>query len=162
MEEKKIKKKKLTLTASPKRPLTVPRFPQSNRKKSVIIEKKTGKFSNRSSFVNRPYNKNTNFRGKTFSTSEKTPFSKLKQTPSRSNDYEKRKLAEQRATKRLKDDSTSKDSKGKIINIRNTLGSTVCTAKGARGHRLNKAKPCLYSICKILLNIFITVKKIHI
>ena len=41
---------------------------------SVIIEKKTGKFSNRSSFVNKSYNKNTNFRGKTFSTLEKTPF----------------------------------------------------------------------------------------
>ena len=40
MEEKKIKKKKLTLTASPKKPLNVPRFSQNNQKKSVIIEKK--------------------------------------------------------------------------------------------------------------------------
>ena len=122
------KKTKLTISGNTKKPIKNIELARNQNKNSVIIEKKTGKFSNRSSFVNRPYNKNTNFRGKTFSTSEKTPFSKLKQTPSRSNDYEKRKLAEQRATKRLKDDSTSKDSKGKIGSKKRELKLTVSRA----------------------------------
>ena len=43
MEEKKRKKKKLTLTASLTKPLNVPRFSQSGKKKSVVIEKKPPK-----------------------------------------------------------------------------------------------------------------------
>ena len=122
------KKTKLTISGNTKKPIKNIELARNQNKNSVIIEKKTGKFSNRSSFVNKPYNKNTNFRGKPFSTSEKTPFSKLKQSPSRSNDYEKRKLAEQRATRRLKDDSTSKDSKGKIGSKKRELKLTVSRA----------------------------------
>ena len=122
------KKTKLTISGNTKKPIKNIELARNQNKNSVIIEKKTGKFSNRSSFVNKSYNKNTNFRGKTFSTLEKTPFSKLKPTPSRPNDYEKRKLAEQRATRRLKDDSTSKDSKGKIGSKKRELKLTVSRA----------------------------------
>ena len=38
MEEKKTKKKKLTLTATPTNPLNIPSFSQG--KKSVVVEKK--------------------------------------------------------------------------------------------------------------------------
>ena len=118
------KKTKLTISGNTKKPIKNIELARNQNKNSVIIEKKTGKFSNRSSFVNRPYNKNTNFRGKTFSTLEKTPFSKLKPTPSRPNDYEKRKLAEQRATKRLK----GEELKSRIGSKKRELKLTVTRA----------------------------------
>ena len=42
VEEK--KKKKLTLTASPKKPVNVPLYIQDRKKTSVIVEKKIHKF----------------------------------------------------------------------------------------------------------------------
>lgn len=43
MEEKKIKKKKLTLSVSSDKPLNVPNYSQSRGKTSVVIEKKPAK-----------------------------------------------------------------------------------------------------------------------
>ena len=119
------KKTKLTISGNTKKPIKNIELARNQNKNSVIIEKKTGKFSNRSPFINRSSNQKTGFKGKKFPTLEKT-FSKP--APSRSNDYEKRKLAEQRATKRLKDDSTKKDIKGKIGSKKRELKLTVSRA----------------------------------
>ena len=54
------KKTKLTISGNTKKPIKNIELARNQNKNSVIIEKKTGKFSNRSSFVNKPYNKNTN------------------------------------------------------------------------------------------------------
>jgi len=43
MEEKKIKKKKLTLSVSFNKPHNVPRYTQERGKTSVVIEKKSSK-----------------------------------------------------------------------------------------------------------------------
>ena len=119
MEEKKIKKKKLTLTASPKKPLNVPRFSQSNQKKSVIIEKKLSRSRNE----RRPFNINK-FTSK--------PYDKTKSTTSSSysakniaekRNFEIRKLAEERATKRFKN-IRDEDSKLKKNNLSKGKSST--------------------------------------
>ena len=50
MEEKKIKKKKITLTVSSKKPYNVPHYTQSSQKKSVVIEKKVSRKRNEKRF----------------------------------------------------------------------------------------------------------------
>ena len=54
----KKKKKKLTLTASPKRPVNVPLYIQDRKKTSVIVEKRVPKNRNEKKF----YNRNDNFK----------------------------------------------------------------------------------------------------
>ena len=50
MVEKIIKKKKLTLTISSKRPYNVPNYTQGGQKKSVVIEKKISRKRNERRF----------------------------------------------------------------------------------------------------------------
>ena len=88
-----------------------------NVKNSVFIEKRSSKFSSKRPFVN-----NTS---KPFIKPKGPSFPKPKPP---SNDYEKRKLAEQRATKRLKDDNEKKDIKGKTGNKRRELKLTISRA----------------------------------
>ena len=64
------KKKKLTLTASPKKPVNVPLYFQGRKKTSVIVEKKVPKARNEKKF----YNRNDNFKK---STSDIRPKSKI-------------------------------------------------------------------------------------
>jgi len=94
------KKKKLTLTASPKKPVNVPPYIQDRKKTSVIVEKRVPKGRNEKKF----YNRNDNFKKTT-----SHPYSKpktfkdtntQKTTPNRS--FEIRKIAEERATRRFK------------------------------------------------------------
>ena len=103
------KKTKLTISGSAKKSIKNIEIAKSQGKNSVIIEKQTGKFSNRGgsykSSVNKPRPSSTYNRGNPI----KTPFSS--KSSSVTNDFEKRKLAEQRATKRLKGDSDGKDKK---------------------------------------------------
>ena len=105
------KKTKLTISGNTKKSIKNIEFAKNQNKNSVIIEKKSGKFSGRG-FFNKSTNQKTGFRDKKTLTSKPPNF--FKPAPTRSNDYEKRKLAEQRATKRLRDDPASKDTKGKI------------------------------------------------
>ena len=58
MEEKKIKKKKHTLTASPTKPLNIPSFSQRSKKKSVVIEKRHSRQKNERRFFGRDANVN--------------------------------------------------------------------------------------------------------
>ena len=71
-------------------------------KNSVIIEKQTGKFTSRGgSFKSNPSKIKNNF------TSNKGTFGKpnyIPKSPPLTSDFERRKLAEQRATKRLKEE----------------------------------------------------------
>ncbi len=78
-------------------------------KNSVIIEKQTGKFTSRGgSFKSNPSKIKNNF------TSNKGTFGKpnyIPKSPPPTSDFERRKLAEQRATKRLKEENEIKNKK---------------------------------------------------
>ena len=78
-------------------------------KNSVIIEKQTGKFPGKSGTFKPIFSKS-----KTSSTFNKGKFNKSNYNvkfPSPTSDFERRKLAEQRATKRLKDENENKNKK---------------------------------------------------
>ncbi len=103
------KKTKLTITGSAKKSIKNIEIAKGQGKNSVVIEKQTGKFSSRGgsfrSSSNKPRATSTSNIG--------TPFkpSVNSKSPPITNNFEKRKLAEQRATKRLKGDSENKDRK---------------------------------------------------
>ncbi len=103
------KKTKLTISSSAKKSIKNIDIAKAQGKKSVVIEKQTGKFSStRGSFrsnANKPRITSTFNRGAPL----KPPFNP--KSPPITNDFEKRKLAEQRATKRLKGDNENKDKK---------------------------------------------------
>ncbi|MBA1337662.1 MAG: translation initiation factor IF-2 [Pelagibacterales bacterium] len=106
MEEKKIKKKKLTLSVSVKKPLDVSSYRQDKQKTSVVIEKKPQrrwgekKFQPRDNKFKKP-NQETNLTPK-------------KSAPNRTLDI--RKIAEERATKRFKSpkETDSQQKKGSL------------------------------------------------
>ncbi len=103
------KKTKLSISGSAKKSIKNIEIAKTQGKNSIVIDKQTVKIPNRGgSFRPTPTRSrqtSTFNRGTTF----KQPFnSKL---PNITNDFEKRKLAEQRATKRLKGDSENKDRK---------------------------------------------------
>ena len=106
MENKKIK---LTISGKPKKPLNNFESPKSHSRKPVSTSKPQNRFNKGSSF--RP---------------NKPLFTSKKQsTP---NDFEKRKLAEQRATKRLKDEGSLKDKKVKLGTKKREVKLTVSRA----------------------------------
>jgi len=90
MENKKLK---LTISGKPKKTFKSFETSKSQGKHSVVINKSNNKFAKK---------------GSSFKQSKPKLTSKVQINP---NDFEKRKLAEQRATKRLKDDSVTKDKK---------------------------------------------------
>ena len=117
------KKTKLTLSGIAKKSIENIELAKTQSKNSVIIEKKPSRFTNKSSF-NRSTSKST--QNKTFS---KPSFSGLSKPASPiTNDFEKRKLAEQRATRRIKGEAPSKDSKGKSVTKKRELKLTVSRA----------------------------------
>ncbi|MBD1143758.1 translation initiation factor IF-2 [Pelagibacterales bacterium SAG-MED33] len=103
------KKTKLTISGSAKKSIKNIEIAKTQSKNAVVIEKQTGKFPNRGgSFRPNP--------GKPKPTSSFTRGTGIKpsfapKSPSITNDFERRKLAEQRATKRLKGDGDGKDKK---------------------------------------------------
>jgi translation initiation factor IF-2 len=104
------KKTKLTISGSAKKSIKNIEIAKTQSKNSVVIEKTSSKFPNRTG-SSRP----GSFKPKISSTfnrgagsSEKPSFAN--KSPSTTNDFERRKLAEQRATKRLKGDE-NKDKK---------------------------------------------------
>ena len=103
------KKTKLTITGTAKKSIKNIEIAKTQSKNSVIIEKQNNKFSNKSGLFKSNLNK-----PKTSSQFNKSSAvkPKLPSKPSSiTNDFEKRKLAEQRATKRLKNDNDSNDKK---------------------------------------------------
>ncbi len=121
------KKTKLTISGSAKKSIKSIEIAKTHGKNSVVIEKQTGKLSSRGG----------SFRSSTNKTRSASTFNRgapLKQSfnPKSSlitNDFEKRKLAEQRATKRLKGDSENKDRKSlKVGTKKRELKLTVSRA----------------------------------
>ena len=103
------KKTKLTISGAAKKSIKNIEIAKTQGKNSVIIEKQTGKFPSRvGSFRPNPgKSKSTS----SFSRGTGAKPSFVPKSPPITNDFEKRKLAEQRATKRLKGDSDGKDKK---------------------------------------------------
>ena len=104
------KKLKLSLSGKAKKPLKIVDVNKFSGKRSVIIEKSNNKLSKR---------------GSSFAPKKPLIDPKFKTNAS---DFEKRKLAEQRATKRLKDESNTKDKKHKLIPKKREVKLTVSRA----------------------------------
>ena len=113
MEKKKLK---LTISGSSKKTINNIELAKSQGKNSVVIGKKNNRFGSKSSFSKNTFSKpKANF----------IPRDPIVKKPSTVNDFEKRKLAEQRATKRLKGENVQK---GKIGSKRRELKLTVSRA----------------------------------
>ena len=109
MEENKIKKKKLTLSVSSKKPYSTSNYKQSKGKTSVVIEKKPSRSWNEKRFHSRDSSSSkpkSRFTDKTNVKLDKN-FD-LKTTAAKRN-FEIRKIAEERATKRFKNTREEKD-----------------------------------------------------
>ena len=103
------KKTKLKISGIAKKSIQNIEKAKTQSKNSVIIEKQSSKFLNKSSSFKSSFNKpksNSSFNKGAFI---KSNFSS--KTPQVSSDFERRKLAEQRATKRLKEENESKNKK---------------------------------------------------
>ncbi len=121
------KKTKLTISGSPKKSIKNIEIAKTQGKNSVVIEKQTGKFPVRGG----------TFRPNTSKTKTASSFNRgaplkpsfTSKSPSIINDFERRKLAEQRATKRLKGESDGKDKKtSKVGTKKRELKLTVSRA----------------------------------
>jgi len=107
MENKKLK---LTISGKPKKSFKNFEISKSKVKQSVVIDKSSNKFVKK---------------GSSFRPNKPKFTTKVQINP---NDFEKRKLAEQRATKRLKDDSITKDKKIKLGTKKRDVKLTVSRA----------------------------------
>jgi len=116
MEKKKLK---LTISGSSKKTINNINIAKSQGKHSVIIEKKSDRFNSKSSFSKN--NQRTSFKPRPNFIPKSPVFSK----PPATSDFEKRKLAEQRATKRLKGEAPQK---GKSGSKRRELKLTISRA----------------------------------
>ena len=104
------KKLKLSLSGKAKKPLKNIDVNKFSGKRSVVIEKSQSKIVKRgSSFASKKPLFDTKFKTNT-------------------SDFEKRKLAEQRATKRLKDESNTSDKKHKLTSKKREVKLTVSRA----------------------------------
>ena len=103
------KKTKLTISGSPKKTIKSIEIAKTQGKNSRVIEKKQIKFASKPGLSGSGTNKQKNTFIFNKGTTVKSTFNpKLSRS---ANDFERRKLAEQRATKRLKGDNESKDRK---------------------------------------------------
>ena len=105
------KKTKLTISGSSKKTISNIERARTQGKNSVIIEKKSLGFGNKSNIIKRN-NKNDSFKVKFSRPNKGSVFSKPPASPFLSSDFEKRKLAEQRAKKRLKGETLQKGKLG--------------------------------------------------
>ena len=103
------KKTKLTISGSAKKSIKNIEIAKTQGKNSVVIEKQSSKFSSRGGS-----SRTSSFKSKTTPTFNRGELSKTNfatKSPPITNDFERRKLAEQRATKRLKGKNENKDKK---------------------------------------------------
>ncbi|MDC0167672.1 translation initiation factor IF-2 [Candidatus Pelagibacter sp.] len=103
------KKTKLTISGSAKKSIKNIEIAKTQGKNAIVIEKQTGKFPNRTGSFRSTPNKPKPTSSFTRGVGIKPPFEN--KSPPITNDFERRKLAEQRATKRLKGDGDGKDKK---------------------------------------------------
>ncbi len=118
------KKTKLTISGKPRKYSHDNQGLTNNKKKQKFVTEK--KFS-------KPFNKNNSGSSKlpkkSFSGKPSFPLKSGKPSfPSKISDYERRKLAEQRATKKIKGDNKDKDSKNKFSTKKRELKLTVSRA----------------------------------
>ena len=118
------KKTKLTISGKPRKNLYDNQGLTNNKNKQKFVTEK--KFS-------KPFNKNnpgsSKFPKKPFSGKPSFPPKTGKPSfPSKISDYERRKLAEQRATKKIKGDAKDKDNKNKFSTKKRELKLTVSRA----------------------------------
>jgi translation initiation factor IF-2 len=118
------KKTKLTISGNPKKSFKNLDSTRTQGKKTVIIEKQSGKSSGKSGFTKHigTRSPSSNFKQ---GTSFKTKFTPKNVAPT--SDFERRKLAEQRATKKIKTDSDS-DKKTKLGGNKRQVKLTVSRA----------------------------------
>ena len=100
------KKTKLTISGGSKKSIRNIEIAKTQGTNSRVIEKKTNKFSNKGTFQ-----RQSNFKQKGNALSRNTLQKNFPKQNFQINDFEKRKLAEQRATKRLKDENENKERK---------------------------------------------------
>ena len=118
------KKTKLTISGNTKKSFVNTNIPKVKGKNTFEVENKGDKNLN-------TYKPNKTFGTKTSFNHKKTTLNKnifSSRLSSTITDFERRKLAEQRATKRLKDDGESKDKKNKLGNKKREIKLTVSRA----------------------------------
>ncbi len=121
MEKKKLK---LSITGSSQKTFSSIEQAKSKSKNTVVIEKKSSKFHGKSQFSRL---NNDNLRTSKNISPKAANFTRPSSQPS--SDFEKRKLAEQRATKRLKGEISHKETKSnKIGGKRRELKLTISRA----------------------------------
>ena len=107
MKDGKKKKLKLSISGTSKKTINSIEQAKSHSKNTVVIEKRSPRFGNKPNFARGP--KSNENKSQSAFISKKSNFSK---PPSPiTSDFEKRKLAEQRATRRLKGENTQKENK---------------------------------------------------
>ena len=121
MEKKKLK---LSISGTSKKTINSIEQAKTQSKNAVLIEKKSGKYLGKSVYT-KPYKQNDRNKNKQSFSPRKPIFSK---PLSISSDFEKRKLAEQRATRRLKGEEFHKETKGKVGFKKRDLKLTVSRA----------------------------------
>ncbi len=134
------KKLKLTISGRSKKTINTIEIAKFQGKNSVIIEKKTGRFSSKSSF-SKNNNQRTSFKSRSGFISKVPVFSK----PPLTNNFEKRKLAEQMATKRLRGETSQKSKPGSKrrelkLTISRALNDEAMEFKGRSLASIKRAK----------------------
>ena len=120
------KKTKLTISGIAKKSIKNIELAKTQGKNSVVIEKKSSKYHSRGNFSRSQINKNKSQTGNAKNFVSKPNYSSKK--PLLSSDFEKRKLAEQRATKRLKGEGLEKEKKIKLSSKKRDLKLTLSRA----------------------------------
>ena len=121
MEKKKLK---LSISGTSKKTFSSIEQAKSKSKNTVVIEKRNSKFSGKSQFSRQ---NNDNYNHNKSIVSKQNSFSRPSNTAT--SDFEKRKLAEQRATRRLKGETPQKENKlNKINGKRRELKLTISRA----------------------------------
>ena len=126
MEKKKLK---LSISGTSKKAITSIEKAKTQSKNTVLIEKKSfrmGPSKHSSKHSSKPNISKEKFKNKPPQSFKKNIFSNLKNPVA--SDFEKRKLAEQRATRRIKGELQPKESKGKLGSKRRELKLTLSRA----------------------------------
>jgi translation initiation factor IF-2 len=133
------KKTKLTLSGIAKKSIENIELAKTQSKNSVIIEKKPSKFSPRSNFSRPASVRSKPVVSSTINSGLKTVSAGKTSSPI-TNDYEKRKLAEQRATRRLKGDSGDKGKPAKKRELKLTVSRALSDEIEARSRSMASLK----------------------
>ena len=118
------KKTKLTISGNPKKTLRNFDTTKSQVKKTVKINNQINKPANKSNF-----NKSSSLKSQAFNNKKSSQFKgNFSKASLLTSDFEKRKLAEQRATKRLKGETDNKEKKTKLSTKKREVKLTVSRA----------------------------------